>query len=495
MVFNRSNQEDVVFNALERAPSSADPSLYSRNFSITEEGAHSIGIPGEIAGLHEAWKRFGRLPWSDNFQQALCTCIGGASSTWRTAAFSRPLADSLLRSEGFRKNYFDSNCVIRPRHARMAPELCRTIQRISQDPETYYRGDLAKDIILDIADEGANWTLADLAQYTVQVTKALRYRLPNMNRVLLTTPEPTLGRVLGHAMKIIDGFQLTSSDYSKDPEQASRTARSLHKVIEALKFGFGLRSSIGDFSIQNDTETLRTAMDANVSSWADSDRMSIKPDSVLPTKDYFKNLRPADHFAPFAVVDERRMLGISAIAVDQNGLIAITATTSGSWLGSKRMGRRTGVIFNNAMSGFSPAVSPITRTRVNWVKPNAQPASTLVPAILLKESDGTLGITCAAGGAQSISAAAFNLIYRTLLQTGDPGPVMSPRLHSAPNEHLYHELTTAAQQTVLGNLTSFGHVTKATPDVHYLQHSSAIYHEGNSWSAYPDHRQQFTGAA
>jgi len=46
---------------------------------------------------------------------------------------------------------------------------------------------------------------ADLSQYKVQVTKALRYRLPNMDSVLLTTPEPTLGPVLGHAMTIVDG--------------------------------------------------------------------------------------------------------------------------------------------------------------------------------------------------------------------------------------------------------------------------------------------------
>ena len=37
--------------------------MYGGNETLKARGALSIGVPGEIAGLYEAWRHHGKLPW------------------------------------------------------------------------------------------------------------------------------------------------------------------------------------------------------------------------------------------------------------------------------------------------------------------------------------------------------------------------------------------------------------------------------------------------
>ena len=41
------------------------------------QGALSIGVPGEILGYHEAWQKFGRLPWPRLVQPTIDMCRKG----------------------------------------------------------------------------------------------------------------------------------------------------------------------------------------------------------------------------------------------------------------------------------------------------------------------------------------------------------------------------------------------------------------------------------
>ena len=45
--------------------------MYDENAGAKSEGALSIGVPGEIAVLHAAWLRFGKLPWKTLFEPAI----------------------------------------------------------------------------------------------------------------------------------------------------------------------------------------------------------------------------------------------------------------------------------------------------------------------------------------------------------------------------------------------------------------------------------------
>ena len=65
------------------------PSQVSINISTTLtpillwlSGGVSVAVPGEVAGYHEAWKRFGRLPWRRLVQPTIDMCRHGYHVTW-----------------------------------------------------------------------------------------------------------------------------------------------------------------------------------------------------------------------------------------------------------------------------------------------------------------------------------------------------------------------------------------------------------------------------
>ncbi len=41
-------------------------------------GGAAIAVPGEVLGLYEAWKMFGRLPWADLVQPSIVLARDGA---------------------------------------------------------------------------------------------------------------------------------------------------------------------------------------------------------------------------------------------------------------------------------------------------------------------------------------------------------------------------------------------------------------------------------
>lgn len=45
--------------------------MYEKHPGAKYAGALSMGVPGEIAGLHEAWLKHGRLAWRTLFQPAI----------------------------------------------------------------------------------------------------------------------------------------------------------------------------------------------------------------------------------------------------------------------------------------------------------------------------------------------------------------------------------------------------------------------------------------
>ena len=40
-------------------------------------GVASIAVPGELNGYHEAWKKYGRVPWRTLFEPAIALCRNG----------------------------------------------------------------------------------------------------------------------------------------------------------------------------------------------------------------------------------------------------------------------------------------------------------------------------------------------------------------------------------------------------------------------------------
>lgn len=78
------------------------------------------------------------------------------------------------------------------------PKYAETLQRIRDNPEDMYDGELANDIIKDIQSNGGVMTLDDLKDYQVKNIDPLKMRIENLD--LHTLPLPAAGPVLIHIL-------------------------------------------------------------------------------------------------------------------------------------------------------------------------------------------------------------------------------------------------------------------------------------------------------
>ena len=83
------------------------------------------------------------------------------------------------------------------------PKFARTLERIRDNPEDFYFGELAKDVVQDVKDGGGIFTLNDLKNYKVKFRKPMEGVFGEYS--WYSTPPPGSGVVLSFILNILKG--------------------------------------------------------------------------------------------------------------------------------------------------------------------------------------------------------------------------------------------------------------------------------------------------
>lgn len=83
------------------------------------------------------------------------------------------------------------------------PKFAKTLERIRDNPEDFYNGELAKDIVQDVKDAGGIFTLDDLKNYKVKFKRPVNGTLGD--DTWYSTPPPGSGAVLSLILNILKG--------------------------------------------------------------------------------------------------------------------------------------------------------------------------------------------------------------------------------------------------------------------------------------------------
>lgn len=86
------------------------------------------------------------------------------------------------------------------------PKLARTLERIRDNPEDFYTGELAKDIVKEITEAGGLITLDDLKNYKVKIKNTLVGTLGDYH--WYSMPPPGSGCVMGLILNILKGLSI-----------------------------------------------------------------------------------------------------------------------------------------------------------------------------------------------------------------------------------------------------------------------------------------------
>jgi len=171
-------------------------------------GPGSIAVPGTVAGMDEAHRRYARMPWKDLLGPSIKLAGEGLLVDWFTtvqissaAAYLRkyPSSAAAYLVDGLPPNaQWGIRSTVRLPQDRLKSTLAQLAARGARD---FYQGDLAQTIAADVREAGGALQASDLASFRAHVREPLK--IPYRGGTVFATPELTAGPTMAHALSML----------------------------------------------------------------------------------------------------------------------------------------------------------------------------------------------------------------------------------------------------------------------------------------------------
>lgn len=173
-------------------------------------GGASCAVPGAVAGLSEAHRLYGSMPWSELLAPAIALAGTGFELTAMQALVHVLLEAVLHRGEEGHRLYGPPQRLLAGERITL-PDLARTLSQLAAEgPDAFYHGDLARGISTTVRDGGGRVTEADLAAYRVIRRRPVRAAF--RGHELVSNPPPSSGGVLiAYALRLLDSLGVAGS--------------------------------------------------------------------------------------------------------------------------------------------------------------------------------------------------------------------------------------------------------------------------------------------
>ncbi|OVA12499.1 Gamma-glutamyltranspeptidase [Macleaya cordata] len=423
IVRSSSTSQAHAFDSRETAPLAASQDMYAKNPLAKSLGALSMGVPGEIAGLHEAWLRYGRLAWSKLFQPAIQLAKDGFVVSPYLATTIKKSELKIMADLGLRQVFAPNGKFLQAGDTCYNIELAHSLEMVAkQGPQAFYNGTVGEKFVKDVKEAGGIVTMEDMRNYRVEVTDAMAVDV--MGYTILGMPPPSSGTLgLSLVLNILNSYG--SFESAKGP-------LGLHRLIEALKHMFAIRMNLGDPEFVNAT---KYESDMLSPSFAAQLQRKIFDNTTFPP-DYYLNKwsQLRDHgTSHFCIVDAER----NAVSM---------TTTVNSYFGAGVLSPSTGIVLNNEMDDFSvpsdKSEYKLPPAPANFIEPNKRPLSSMTPIIILKDNQfaGAIG---GSGGLYIIPAVVQVFLNHFIIGMEPLAAVQHPRVYHKliPNVVLYENWT------------------------------------------------------
>jgi gamma-glutamyltranspeptidase/glutathione hydrolase len=413
----------------EKAPASATRDMYLDPQGNVIEGASeygykAIGVPGSVAGMVTAEKKFGKLTLKQVMAPAIKLARDGFALTWDEA---HDLHDSYLAKfpesrRVFQRNgdYYKSGEIFRQ------PDLARTLERISENPDDFYHGALARELAAAVQKGGGLITVEDLAHYEVKEREPVHGSYRGYD-VISAPPPSSGGTVLIESLNILEGYDLA--------KMQNRSAQSIHFTVEGFRRAFFDRA---EFMGDPDFSKIPVAQLLD-KRYAAAWRESIDPEHVTASKELkrpaiFSELEQYAEAHPLEVPRRESNYTTHYSVVDADGNAVAVTTTINDWFGSRVTADGLGFLLNDEMDDFSskpgvPNADGLIQGTANEIGPGKRPLSSMTPTIVVHNGK-TVMVLGSPGSSKIITTVANVLMgvvdYGMNLQEA----VNAPRFHN-----------------------------------------------------------------
>jgi gamma-glutamyltranspeptidase/glutathione hydrolase len=357
----------------------------------------AIGVPGTVAGLELAWRKYGsgKLSFADLIAPAIALARQGLTVD-DDVADSLPLAAKALAGHpSSARIYLRPDGIVRQTGDHIPlDDLATTLETIAaKGAAGFYSGPVAQKIVAAVNAAGGRMTIDDLANYrAVEREPHGTYR----GYDVVSMPPPSSGGAhIIEILNILEGFPLAA--------QGLNSAASLHELAEAEKLAYADRAAwLGD------PDFIKIPLAGLTSKrYAEHLRSLIELDRARPAAD----IRPggpqryeSDQTTHFSIVD------------GAGDAVANTYTLNLPY-GSGLVADGTGVLLNNELDDFAakPGAANyygLMGGDANAPGPTKRPLSSMSPTLVFK--DGKLLIATGSPGGSTIISTVLQIILNVV---------------------------------------------------------------------------------
>jgi gamma-glutamyltranspeptidase/glutathione hydrolase len=391
------------------------------------------GVPGEVAGLMELHKRWGKLPFGDDVRAAAAVAANGFPVSAHMARTLKWNAKWLATEKRYAMwapggALLEANAIV-----KNAP-LAATLGRLAAEGKAaFYQGVIAADILATARSGGSRMKQQDLDGYQVIERAPLTSRWEGYE--IATMPPPSAGGLL---------LLETLGTHSKADLAALGygTGAYDHLLAETFRAAFSDRyRTIGDPAyVKIDTAAL------------------LAPARLAARKKRYK----ADATTPAEAFPLHESGTSHLVVIDGEGNVVSITSTVNNMFGAK-LATDSGFVLNDELADFSQA-DVAKRFLGNANDPNAprggaRPTSSMTPTIVLQ--DGAPVLALGGSGGPKITGNVTQVLLANLVFGRSPADAVTDvRLFASPTGGL--QLDPGASPELVADLVKRGEVVDAS---------------------------------
>ncbi len=444
MVIHLADGTSTTIDFREKAPSAAYRDMYldeNGNFvqSKSLKGGLASGVPGTVAGLLYALKKYGSLPLDKVIQPAIDLAKGGFILSYQMARSFNSEQKYFAEYPSSRKIFRDPEHPFTEGELFVQPDLARTLEEIKNKGKAgFYEGKVAELIVAEVNKNGGKFTFEDLKNYKAVERKPVTGNYRGYEIISMGPPSAG-GIALIESLNALEHFEFVPDDWG--------SSRHIHIVAEVLKHVFADRAKyVGDEDFVTVPKKFLLSKERGTEIFNSIGNKAVP--SKLISAGKIKILKESSETTHFSVAD-------------CDGNAVSTTVTLNSWYGNKIVVDGAGFLLNNEMDDFSakpgvPNQFGLTGSEANSIQPGKRMVSSMTPTIVLKDGKPFL-IVGSPGGSTIITT-----VLQTIMNVIDFGmniqqAVDAPRFHHQwlPERIDYERY--GMTEDVKNNLKAMGH--------------------------------------
>lgn len=425
MLLHTQDGQTHALDFRETAPAKSTESMFLDSEGNVVKGlsvaSHlSAGVPGSVAGLLVALKRYGVLSREQVMAPAIKLAEEGFSLPADLAAQFERHSEKFKQYPASRKKFTCNNTSCKPGELWRQPKLAHTLRLISmKGRDGFYKGETAQHIVTEMKRGNGVMSLADLQNYQAKWRKPVQGSYRGFD--IWGMPPPSSGGVLiSEMLNMLEPYNLADTNLSSSDR--------IHMMIEAERRAYADRAvHLGDADFYPVPLTQLLDKEYARDRFADFNPDRATDSDTVGAGQWPEESHQTTHYS---IMDKR------------GNAVSVTTTLNLAY-GNKIVVEGAGFLLNNEMDDFSskpgtPNSYGLLGNKANSIEPDKRMLSSMSPTVVTL--NGSPFLVTGSPGGSTIITTTFQVLLNVIDQHMSlASAVKKPRFHHQwkPNKVFY----------------------------------------------------------